>query len=91
MRRQLGVGGLFSETRRSQCHLWRARDRRRVGGTVPPAVVLVLSFDKVPLWVAVCFLGERLGKRLFKESLAEREGDLECRLKLSMKVPVCGG
>jgi len=32
-----------------------------------------------------------LGKRLFEEDLAGREGDLEYKFKISMKAPVCGG
>jgi len=31
-----------------------------------------------------------LGERLFEEGLVEREGDLKCTLKISMKAPVCG-
>ena len=31
-----------------------------------------------------------LGERLFEEGLVGKEGDLECKLKLSMKALVCG-
>jgi len=32
-----------------------------------------------------------LGERLFEEGLVGRERDLKCKLKISMKAPVCGG
>jgi len=32
-----------------------------------------------------------LGERLFEEGLIGRKEDLECKLKLSIKTPVCDG
>jgi len=32
-----------------------------------------------------------IGERLFEEGLVGKEGDLECRLKISMKAPICVG
>ena len=43
------------------------------------------------MWMIVCILGpSTLEERLFEEGLVGREGDLECRLKISMKAQVCG-
>jgi len=63
-----------------------------VWGTVPPVLVLVPPLEGAPLWMIACFLWPTmLGKKLFEEDFVGREGDLECILKISMKVPVCGG
>jgi len=39
----------------------------------------------------IYFLGpSRLGERLFDEGLVGIEGNIECRLNISTKAPVCG-
>ena len=75
---------------RRQCLLRRAHDRRRVGGCAP-SVCVGHTFGR-GIVVDDCLL---LGvidarERLFEEDLVGREGDLECRLKISIKAPVCG-
>ena len=56
-------------------------------GIVPPAVLLILSFDETPLWVTVCFLWA-IDSR--KEAFCERfwvrwEGVLEYELSYQRK------
>jgi len=72
--------------------LWRARDWRRVGNRAP-SVGIGPAFGRRGANVddRLLFGGpSMLGYRLFEEGLVEREGDIECRFKISMKTPDYG-
>ena len=59
---------------------------------MPRVLVLVLPLEAVPLWMIVCFWGAISSReRRFEEGLVGKEGDLDCRLKISIKIPVSGG
>ena len=59
---------------------------------MPPAVLLVLSFEGMPLWAIVCFLEgiDAMEEAFLGSFWIGNKGDLECRLKISMKTLICG-
>ena len=57
---------------------------------MPPVLVLTPPLKKAPLWMIVYFLRAiDARERIFEEGLVGKKGDLECKLKISMKAPVC--